>query len=211
MPDPENKKLLLSFEELRRREDHENDREKTANSKLTTSLVALPIIISLSTTAFFVLLTNAVRFGIVGFFATTLFILALAAFMAAATMSIVGLWPMRSKYHFIGLRTIVRFPQDKSHEEFLEKLILERADVVKGNGRVNADKLGWYANSSALMVIGLGLLAVVVIIFAIGAFVAPDRLLGSTVVQPPVAITSAQPTTVPYAAPARALPTPTRK
>jgi len=176
------KKLELALAELRRREDHEDDREKTANSKLTSTLVALPIIISLSTTAFFTLLIYAVRFGWVGAFATLLFVGAVTGFMAAAIMAIIGLWPMRAKYRFIGLRTIARFPEDKTYEQFVQTLIAERVEAVRENGRVNAEKLGMYALSSTSMVAGLGLLAIVVIIFAIAGFTSPDRLQSPGVV-----------------------------
>lgn len=170
-------KLHIALDELRRRNAHEDDREKTANSKLSSSLVALPIIISLSTTAFFTLLTYAVRFSWFGGVIVSLFIAAIVCFFIASIIAISGLWPRSARYSAASLKVIVQTPKDHSQIEYMRRLLAELSDVVRANGIINARKLGQYADSSVWMVVGLGLLVLIVVLFAVIGFVMPSKLL----------------------------------
>jgi hypothetical protein len=175
--DDQVRRLERIADEIKIRDDDESARQKTADSKLTSALAVLPIIIALSTSAFIQLLPYAARIGCLGVILMLLFFAAIVLFVVAAIKAIIGLWPMRAKYAAIGMRTLSAFADAGTYPELLRKIIAERKDVVRNNSAVNSAKLGDYANAALLTVIGLILITFIVLAFVLAFATAPERLL----------------------------------
>lgn len=193
------KRLEKICEELKVRDDDESARQRTADSKLTSALAVIPIVIALSTSSFVPLLALSARLGCVGVGIVIAFFLAILLFVFAAGKAIYGLWPMSAQYQAIGLRTVSRFANEGTYEELLRKIIAERSDLVRANKVINGRKLGDYADAALLTVVGLGVLTAIVLTLVVVFAINPH----SVVDNPPTTAASASPS--PRASP---LPTP---
>lgn len=163
--------------QIERRDDEEDARQETADSKLTSALAVTPIIIALSTTAFFGFIQYAGRFGNFAALFVFLFVLAIISFLGAAASAICGLLPQSAQYSTIGLKTLTSFMGSSDRDELLRRIISERIKCVLLNKAVNGRKLGLYTQSSILSAIGLTLLSIVVIATTVGISLEPKRFL----------------------------------
>lgn len=177
------KRLERIIQEVQVRDDDETNRQKTADSKLTSALAVLPIIITLATTAFLQLLPYTKVLGRLGFLILSGFVVAVLLFVAAASFAIVGLWPMRARYSAIGLKTLSAFERDGTYGDLLRKVIEEKASAVRSNSEVNSRKLGEYAQAARLTVFGLGVLTLIVIVLSASFAIAPPSITVSAAPQ----------------------------
>jgi hypothetical protein len=178
------KRLEKISDEIKIRDDDESARQRTADSKLTSALAVLPIILALSTTAFVQLLPYAARLGGFGSLLMVAFVAAIVLFVAAAIKAIIGLWPMRAKYAAIGMRTVSAFGDMGRYPDLLRVLVEERRKVVRNNSTVNSSKLGDYADAALLTVVGL-VVVMLIVVALLGAFlVNRDALVKDTIAQP---------------------------
>lgn len=184
--DDETKRLEHVLAEIAIREAHEDGRQRTADTKLTSALAVLPLIVTLSTTAFFTMLPYALRLDCLGKLLIFVFLCAIWCFMWSAYTAISGLWPARGTYSVVGLRTIENFVDEHTYADMLRTMIREHADTVRKDVDVNGKKLGLYAEAAAWMLRGLFALALIVLVFALVAFVESSILLNVT--PPPIPV-----------------------
>lgn len=178
--DDERKRLEHVLEEIALREAHEKSRQSTSDSKLTSALAILPIIVGLSTTAYFEMLPHAARFGPFGFFAAFAFFVAILCFFVAALYAITGLWPNRGQYSVVALGTIRKYLDDGTYHKQLRHMISERAQAVKADGAINAEKLGHYMTAQKWIVAGLGVLALLSFGWFVALMVSPSSFIDAT-------------------------------
>ena len=173
MPDDvreeERRKLEHVLSEIALREQHEDERTRTANAKLTSSLAVLPIIVTLATSGFFVALPIVANLGIAGKALAAFILVPIVFFCGAGVIAIRGLDPLKGRYSVVGMGTIRRFVSSGSYYELLRKMIAERGDAVKADDKINGWKLGVYRSAATATVYGLVSL-VLVAVFYLGAF-----------------------------------------
>lgn len=192
--DDERSRLEHVLEEIRCREVHERKRQETADTKLIGTLAILPIIMGLSTTAYFEMLPYAARFGAFGSCAALTFVVAIFCFVVAVVLAVVGLWPTRGTYSVVGLATIKRYLNTGTYHEQLRHMINERADAVRSDGNVNAGKLGMYMAAQKWILAGVAALAALAAGWLIALIVCPTNFISNPAEQvlmgqPPASVT----------------------
>jgi hypothetical protein len=166
-------KLEHVLAEIGLREEHEDERTRTANAKLTSILAVLPIVIALATSAFFELLPIAAKLGCSGKVFAAAFLLPIAIFCYAAIVAIGGLDPHKAAYSVVGMGVIRKYTGTGSYEDLLKKMIQERGDAVKLDGDINGWKFGVYRRAASAIVAGLVAIVAVAILFLIAFFFRP--------------------------------------
>lgn len=197
----ERERLEHVLEEIALRESHEKGRQSTADSKLSGALAILPIIVGLSTTAFFEMLPHAAKVGAFGFFAAFAFFGAILCFFVAALFAISGLWPNKGQYSVVTLGAIRNYVDAGTYHEQLRHMISERAQAVKADGTINADKLGHYMTAQKWIVAGLGILTLLTFAWFIALMIAPQSFITDS-----GAATSSTSSRSPTASPAPKIP-----
>jgi sterol desaturase/sphingolipid hydroxylase (fatty acid hydroxylase superfamily) len=173
------KRLEHVLEQLKQREEHEVNRQSTADSKLTGALAIIPIIVGLVTTSFFEMLPHAARLGLFGTVVTFCFFIAIVCFLIAAAISINGLWPNNNPYHVVALRDILKYREQGTYREQLLEMSGERGAAVRANREVNNVKLGRYMDAQKWIVAGLALLTLLAFAWALALAIAPSAFLES--------------------------------
>jgi hypothetical protein len=173
---PNDDQLEFVLKQLERLEDAEDERRKTADAKLTTTISIMPVVVALATSSAFPIIqnTNALR----GWRYTVipLYGVAILCFLAGVAWALRAIWPTRAKYSQPQIGSISKYRKPGTrHRDLLEELIVARRDSLRINQDVNARKLGEYMDSVVWSFCGLIAVVAAVIALLVGIVVGEIR------------------------------------
>lgn len=166
---PNEDQLEFVLAQLERLQDAEDERRKTADAKLTSTISIMPLVVALATSGVFPLVQNIAALHEWKFVVLPLYAFAILCFLAGVFWALRAIWPARAKYSQskIGSISMYRKPGMK-RRDLLDELIVTERDALRVNQNVNARKLGEYMDSVIVSFCGLFCVVAVFILVCVG-------------------------------------------